>query len=76
LPEFLGSSAGNDLKYVTGRASAFRNDFRWNESGPEAGRGAPAIFSKSLDEASCKKLAVAFVKTRPVLGLAESAAGG
>ena len=64
---------GNDLKYVTERASAFRYDFRWNEIGREAGCGAPAIFSKSLDEAA-RSAAVAFVKIPAIAGLAESAA--
>ena len=72
-PEFLGSSAGKRSQYITGRASAFRNDFRWNESGREAACCAPAIFSKPLDEVSCKKQAVAFVKIPAIAGLAESA---
>jgi hypothetical protein len=43
---------------------------------PGARRCGTAIFSKALDEVPSKKRAGAFVKTPPVLGLAESAAGG
>jgi hypothetical protein len=39
-----------------------------------AGVRGVVIFSKVLDEVSCKKRALAFVKAPPIAGLAENAA--